>query len=97
MSPGVSSPRAAAEVWLDAGRPQAGAALPVVCTRCMSLIAAEGLTAKRRAAARIDLPRSTVRTIRKSEAIGAGMATFRLVSTDIVESRVSILRSRNVP
>jgi hypothetical protein len=46
----------------------------------MSLIAAEGLTAKRRAAARIELPRSTVRTIRrrKSEAIGAGMATSRL-------------------
>ena len=52
-----------------------GAALPVVRTRCISLIAADGLTAKRRAAWRIELPRSTARTIRsrRSKDIGAGM------------------------
>jgi hypothetical protein len=33
----------------------AGAELPVARTRCMSFIAADGLTAKRRAAARIEL------------------------------------------
>jgi hypothetical protein len=32
-------------------------------TRCISLIAADGLTANRRAASRIELPRSTARTI----------------------------------
>jgi hypothetical protein len=54
----------------------------------MSLIAADGLTAKRRAAARIELPCSTARTMRRrrSNEIGAGMMTSRLVSTDIVES-----------
>jgi hypothetical protein len=43
----------------------------------MSLIAAEGLTAHRRAAARIELPRSTARTMRRrrSMEMGAGMAT----------------------
>jgi hypothetical protein len=53
------------------------------------LIAAEGLTAKRRAAARIELPRSTARTTRRrrSNDIGGGMTTSRLVSTDIVESQ----------
>ena len=34
-------------------------ALPVARTRCISLIAADALTAKRRAAARIELPPST--------------------------------------
>ncbi|HEX3208473.1 MAG TPA: hypothetical protein VHQ91_03770, partial [Geminicoccaceae bacterium] len=54
-----------------------GAALPVVRTRCMSLIAADGLTANRRAASRIELPCSTARTIRsrRSMEIGAGMTT----------------------
>src|SRR5215204_6056306 len=42
----------------------AGAALPVRRTRCISLTAAEALTAKRRAACRIVLPPSTARTIR---------------------------------
>src|SRR3954452_9777171 len=42
----------------------AGAKLPVWRTRCISLMAAEALTAKRRAACRIVLPSSTVRTIR---------------------------------
>ena len=41
----------------------AGAALPVVRTRCISSIAADGLTAKRWAASRIELPRSIARTI----------------------------------
>jgi hypothetical protein len=57
----------------------AGAALPVARTRCISLIAADGLTAKRRAASRINLSRSTARTIcsRRSMEIGAGMAISR--------------------
>src|SRR5215213_597205 len=42
----------------------AGAVLPVRRTRCISLTAAEALTAKRRAACRIVLPPSTARTIR---------------------------------
>jgi hypothetical protein len=43
------------------------------------LIAADGLTAKRRAAARIEPPRSTARTIpnRRSIEIGAGLTTSR--------------------
>jgi hypothetical protein len=46
-----------------------------VRSRCISLIAADGLTAKRRAASRIELPCSTARTIRsrRSNDIGAGM------------------------
>jgi hypothetical protein len=61
----------------------------VARTRCISLIAADGLTAKRRAAARIELPRSTARTIcsLRSMDIGAGMTTSRLVSTVVVEWR----------
>ena len=42
----------------------AGAVLPVWRTRCISLMAADALTAKRRAACRIELPPSTARTIR---------------------------------
>src|SRR3954469_11047276 len=42
----------------------AGAVLPVRRTRCISLMAADALTAKRRAACRIELPPSTARTIR---------------------------------
>jgi hypothetical protein len=42
----------------------AGAALPVSRIRCISSMAAEALTAKRRAACRIGLPPSTARTIR---------------------------------
>src|SRR3954467_5483704 len=45
------------------GRGQAGAKLPVWRTRCISLMAAEALTAKRRAACRIALPPSTTRPI----------------------------------
>ena len=54
------------------------------------LIAADGLTANRRAAPRIELPCSTARTIRqrRSNDIGAGMTHIPPVSTDIVESRV---------
>jgi hypothetical protein len=78
---------------------RAGAALPVARTRCISLIAADGLTAKRWAAARIELPRSTARTIRRrrSMEIGAGMVTSRLVSTVIVKSQAPIPRNRNAP
>jgi hypothetical protein len=62
------------------------------------LIAADGLTAKRRAAARIERPRSTARTIRsrRSMEIGAGTTRLPLVSTVIVESQVSIPRNRNM-
>src|SRR3954451_16211421 len=42
----------------------AGAVLPVRRTRCINLMAAEALTAKRRAACRIGLPPSTACTIR---------------------------------
>jgi hypothetical protein len=38
--------------------------LPVVRTRRISVIAADGLTSKRRAAARAELPASTARTRR---------------------------------
>jgi hypothetical protein len=71
---------------------RAGAGLPVARTRCISLIAADGLTAKRRAAARIELPRSTARTIRRRRSmdIGAGMMRSRLVSTEIVDSQALI-------
>jgi hypothetical protein len=46
-------------------------------SRAINLIAADGLTAKRAAAARIELPPSTARTMRsrKSRDIGAGMTT----------------------
>ena len=76
----------------------AGAALPVARTRCISLIAADGLTANRRAASRIELPRSTARTIRcrRSMEIGAGMTTFSAVSTDIVESQARIPCNRKM-
>ena len=77
---------------------RAGAALPVVRTRCISLIAADGLTAKRRAASRIEPPRSTARTIRsrRSNDIGAGMTHIPLVSTTMVESQAPIPRNRNM-
>jgi hypothetical protein len=65
-----------------------GAALPVVRTRCISLIAADGLTAKRRAAARIELPPSTPRTMGrpKSQQMGPACQHLRLVSTDILSN-----------
>src|SRR5918912_1397193 len=63
----------------------AGRVLPVRCTRCSSLIAADGLTAKRFAAFRIELPCATARTIRsrRSRDNGAVMAnsTNPMVST----------------
>jgi hypothetical protein len=53
------------------------AALPVVRTRRISLIAVDELTARRRAASQIGLPRSTARTIRsrRSKETGAGMTS----------------------
>jgi hypothetical protein len=70
----------------------------VARTRCISLIAAEGLMAKRRAAARIELPRSTAHTLlsRRSIEIGAGTIRLPLVSTVILESQVSIPSNRNM-
>jgi hypothetical protein len=62
------------------------------------LIAADGLTANRRAASRIELPSVTARTIRsrRSNDIGAGMTHIPLVSTIIVESQALIPRNRNM-
>jgi hypothetical protein len=50
----------------------------VARTRCISLIAADGLTANRRAAARIELPASTARTIRRRRSMDIGAGTIRL-------------------
>jgi hypothetical protein len=62
----ATNPRRSASCGASSGRrwppKRDGATLPVVRTRCISLIAADGLTAKRRTAARIELPRSTART-----------------------------------
>jgi hypothetical protein len=77
---------------------QSKPALPVDRTRCISLIAADGLTANRRAASRIELPPSTAATIRRrrSNDIGAGMAAIPLVSTIIAGSQAPIPRNRNM-
>ena len=50
----------------------AGAVLPVSRTRCISLIAADGLTAKRSAAARAELPASTACAIRSRKSCDNG-------------------------
>jgi hypothetical protein len=50
----------------------AGAGLPVWRTRCISLIAAEALTANRSAAARAELPASTERAIRSRKSCDNG-------------------------
>src|SRR4051794_5441967 len=50
----------------------AGAVLPVWRTRCISLIAAEALTANRSAAARAELPASTERAIRSRKSCDNG-------------------------
>jgi hypothetical protein len=62
------------------------------------LIAADGLTANRRAAAPIELPFSTARTILclRSNDIGAGMTAIPAASTSIVESQAPIPRNRNM-
>jgi len=52
----------------------AGSVRPVVRTRCISLIAADGLTAKRTAACRIELPSPTARTIRARKSADKGRA-----------------------
>ena len=70
-------------------RREHGATMSAIARRCWTaslphavhhLIAVDGLTAKRRAASRIELPRSTARTIRlrRSKEIGAGITTSRL-------------------
>jgi hypothetical protein len=51
----------------DGRQKRIGAAHPVMRTRCISLIAADGLTAKRRAVSRIELPLSTAPTIRSRD------------------------------
>src|SRR6185436_136475 len=70
----------------------AGAKLPVWRTRCISLMAAEALTAKRRAACRIVLPSSTVRTIRsrRSWDKGAVMINSITLAPDTRESDLLI-------
>ena len=66
----------------------AGAVLPVRRTRCISLIAAEALTAKRRAACRIELPLSTARTIRsrRSRDNGAVMVNSAALAPGTLQS-----------
>src|SRR5215217_7620965 len=58
----------------------AGAKLPVWRTRCLSLMAAEALTAKRRAACRIVLPSSTVRTIRSRRSWDKGAVMINSIT-----------------
>jgi hypothetical protein len=87
-------PQAALQLGLELGQREVGRRLdqppqvgfvrlehapPVARSRCMSLMAADGLTAKRRAACRIELPCSTTPTMRsrRSIEIGAGMTTSR--------------------
>src|SRR3954470_20664989 len=70
----------------------AGAVLPVWRTRCISLMAAEALTAKRRAACRMVLPSSTTRTIRsrRSWDKGAVMINSITLAPDTRESDLLI-------
>ena len=80
----------------------AGAVRPVRRTRCISLMAADALTAKRRAACRIELPPSTARTIRsrKSWDKGAVMinstaltpSTLGIRTPDSVQARTALER-----
>lgn len=66
----------------------AGAVLPVRRTRCISLTAADGLTAKRSAACRIELPCATARTIRsrRSRDKGAVMVRSNALTPSTLES-----------
>jgi hypothetical protein len=66
--------------------------------RRISLIAADALTSKRLAAARIELPSATARTIRrrKSIDIGAGIPHPSAAPTDRVESLQPILHNRKM-
>src|SRR5215210_2870229 len=66
----------------------AGAVLPVWRTRGISLMAAEALTAKRRAACRIELPLSTARTIRsrRSRDNGAVMVNSAALAPGTLQS-----------
>ena len=91
-------PRAQPEPAADGPPTCAGAALPVSLTRRSSLIAADALTSKRLAAARIELPPATARTIRsrKSIDIGAGIRHPSAAPTDRVESLQSILHNRKM-
>jgi hypothetical protein len=75
---------------------RAGAGLPVARTRCISLIAADGLTANRRAAWRIELPPSTTATIRAQvHGHRCWHGDFSAVSAKIVESQAPIPRNRS--
>ncbi len=58
----------------------AGAVLPVWRTRCISLMAAEALTAKRRAACRIVLPPSTACTIRSRRSWDKGAVMINSIT-----------------
>src|SRR3954453_1072726 len=66
----------------------AGAVLPVRRTRCISLMAADALTAKRRAACRIELPPSTARTIRSRKSWDKGAVMIN--STALTPSTLGI-------
>ncbi len=71
----------------------AGAVLPVRRTRCISLMAAEALTAKRRAACRMELPLSTARTIRsrRSRDNGAVLVNSAALAPGTLQSEHLIL------
>ena len=85
-------PRSSSACFSSRGRREppifAGAGLPVWRTRCISLMAAEALTAKRRAACRIVLPSSTARTIRsrRSWDKGAVMINSTALTPSTLES-----------
>ena len=79
---------------------RAGAQEPLSRTRRIRLIAADGLTSKRKAACRIELPPSTARTIRsrRSWDKGAGIIASRLILTPFLNQtrrfHASAIRSR---
>jgi hypothetical protein len=76
---------------------RAGAAVPLSRTRRISFTAADGLTSKRNAARRIELPASTARTIRSRKSCdrGAGMARLTAEPHASPESDFPIPRNRN--
>ncbi len=70
----------------------AGSVLPVWRTLCISLMAADGLTSKRLAGFRIELPASTARTIRcrRSWDKGAVIPSCNPLTPDALESECPI-------
>ena len=70
---------------------RAGAGLPVARTRCISLIAAEALTSKRRPACRIELPPSTACTIRRRRSWDKGAVMINSITLLAPDTRESDL------